>query len=71
MKIESKIPLSVIEQEGILKLPTNYLLCFLNGFLDASNQLKKAKNYIKNLEDKTTYVKYKETMRVIRKVKYG
>jgi len=69
-KIESKTPLSVLEHEDVFRLPTNYLLCSLHGFTDAGTQLRKAKDYIKNLEDKTTYVKYKEAMRVLRKVKY-
>ena len=59
------------EQEDIYRLPTNYLLCYLNGFLDVIEQLYKAKNFIRDLEDKTTYIKYKEAMRVIRKVKYN
>ena len=71
MKIEAKTPLSVSEHEDVFKLPHNYLLCYLSGFLDAPDLLKKAKSYIKNLEDKSTYVKYKEAMRVIRKVKYN
>ncbi|MDP5093870.1 MAG: ATP-binding protein [Polaribacter sp.] len=70
-KIENKKPLSVLDHEDVLRLPTNYLLCYLNGFLDAATQLKKAKEYIKNIDDKTTYIKYKEAMRVIRKVKYS
>ncbi len=70
-KIEKDIPLSVLEHEDVLRLPTNYLICYLHGHEDAPNQLKKAKEYIKNIEDKTTYVKYKEAMRVLRKVKYA
>jgi hypothetical protein len=70
-KIENQKPLSVLDHEDVLRLPTNYLLCYLNGFLDAASQLKKAKEYIKNIEDKTTYIKFKEAMRVIRKVKYN
>lgn len=70
-KIEHKKPLSVLDHEDVLRLPTNYLLCYLNGFLEAADQLKKAKEYIKNIEEKTTYIKYKEAMRVIRKVKYN
>jgi len=70
-KIVAKELLSTLEKEVVLRLPTNYLLCYLYGFLDASEQLRKAKVSIKNLEDKTTYIKYKEVMRVIRKVKYG
>ncbi len=69
-KIENSIPLSVTEHEDVYRLPNNYLICYLNGFLDAKEQLEKAKNYIKNLEDKTTYIKYKDVIRVLRKVKY-
>lgn len=69
-KIAEGMPLSVLEHEDVLRLPTNYLLCYLHGYTDASEQLKKAKEYIKNLDDKTTYIKYKEAMRVLRKVKY-
>ena len=69
-KIEDGRALSVLEHEDVFKMPTNYLLCSLHGYEDAVEQLRKAKKYIKNLEDKTTYVKYKEAMRVLRKVKY-
>lgn len=70
-KIEKGKSLSVLEHEDVLRLPSNSLLCFLNGHLDAGEQLKKAKDYIKNIEDKTTYIQYKEAMRVLRKVKYS
>ncbi len=70
-KIVQKKSLTVTEQEDILRLPTNYLICYLHGFLDVVEQLKKAKTYIKNLANKTTYIKYNEALRIIRKVKYG
>ena len=70
-KIEREIPLSVTEHEDLLRLPANYLICYLHGFLEVAEQLKKAKNYIKNLENKTTYISYKEALRIIRKVKYN
>ncbi len=69
-KIEENIPLSVTEHEDVSRLPNNYLICYLNNFLDAKEQLEKAKNYIRDLEDKTTYIKYKDVVRVLRKVKY-
>ncbi len=69
-KIERNISLSVTEHEDVFKLPNNYLICYLNGYLDAIERLEKAKDYIKNLEDKTTYIKYKDVIRVLRKVKY-
>jgi len=61
-KIEKNIPLSEAEKKDVLRLPTNYLICYLHGFLEIAEQLRKAKNYIKNLEDKTTYIKYKEAI---------
>lgn len=70
-KIEDNITLTPTEDEAILRLPTDCLICFLHGFLDAKKQLKKVKNFIKNLENKTTYIKYKEAMRVIRKIEYN
>jgi hypothetical protein len=70
-KIAKEIPLSVTEQQDVLRLPANFLICYLHGFLEIVEQFKKAKNYIKNLEDKTIYIKYKEALRVIRKVKYN
>lgn len=69
-KIERNISLSVTEHEDVFKLPNNYLICYLNGYLDAIERLEKAKDYIKNLEDKTTYIKYKDVIRILRKVKY-
>jgi hypothetical protein len=70
-KIEQKKPLSILEQEAALRMPTNYLICYLHGFLEVEEVLKKSKDHIKKLEDKATYLKYKETLRVIRKVKYA
>ncbi len=57
-KIEKNKPLSVTEYEDVSHLPDNYLICYLNGFLDVKKQLEKAENYIKNLKDKTAYIKY-------------
>lgn len=67
--LENKL-LSATDQKNLYRLPDNYLICYLNGFLDSKELLEKAKKHIKNLPDKTTYIKYKEVMRVIRKVKY-
>ena len=70
-KIDKNLSLSVTEHEDVLRLPTNYLISYLYGHLDAPDQLRKAKEYIKKMPDKTTYIKYKESMRVLRKVKYN
>ena len=69
-KISLKEVLTNQEAKLAQKLPENLLLCFLNGFLEAPILLKKGKQYFRNLENKTPYIKYKEAMRIIRKVKY-
>ncbi|MGJ8743314.1 ATP-binding protein [Polaribacter sp.] len=69
-KIAKNTTLSAIEYEDVLRLPTNFLICYLHGYLDVAEHLKKAKNYVRSLDDKTTYIKYKEALRIIRKVQY-
>lgn len=69
-KLKTNEPLSEQQYKMMLQLPTNYLICYLNGFLEAKEQLEKAKKHLKALDDKTTYIKYKEVMRVLRKVNY-
>jgi len=69
-KISLKEALTNQEAKLAQKLPENLLLCFLNGFLEAPILLKKGKQYFRSLENKTPYIKYKEAMRIIRKVKY-
>ena len=69
-KISTNELLTNQENKLAQKLPENLLLCFLNGFLEAPIILKKGKQYFRKLENKIPYIKYKEAMRVIRKVKY-
>jgi hypothetical protein len=42
----------------------------LNEVPQAAEKLTALKPYLKTLEDKTAYIKYKEAIRVLRKVKY-
>ena len=47
------------------------MICALNEIPTAYIKLKESKNFIKNLEDKTSYIKYKEAIRVLRKVNFS
>jgi hypothetical protein len=67
-KLKKNVPLSESEQLDVLEMPTNYMICVLNGISNALLKLKESKQYLKNLEDKTGYIKYKEAVRVLRKV---
>ncbi|SNR52964.1 ATP-binding protein [Lutibacter flavus] len=69
-KLIKKLPLSETEQIDLLELPTNYLICALNEIPNALSKLKESKNYLKILDDKTSYIKYKEAVRILRKINH-
>ncbi len=69
-KLKKKTPLNKNELTSLQELPTNYLICILNGIPKAFLKLKEAKSYLKKVEDKTSYIKYKEAVRVLRKINY-
>lgn len=69
-KLKKNVPLSESEQLDVLEMPTNYMICVLNGIPNAYLRLKESKQYLKNLDDKTSYIKYKEAVRVLRKVNF-
>jgi len=69
-KLKKNLPLSEIEKNDLEELATNYMICVLNEIPKALIKLKEAKLYLKNLEDKTSYIKYKEAVRILRKVNY-
>lgn len=57
------------ELKDLNNLPDTYLLCYLNLFEEALNKLYEAKPYLKQY--KPIYIKYKEVLRILRKVKYN
>lgn len=69
-KIKKNIPLTENEKIDLQELPTNYMICVLNDLPNAYSKLLETKDYLRNLENKSTYIKYKEAVRVLRKVKY-
>ena len=69
-KLKKNIPLTESEKIDLLELPTNYMICVFNEIPTAFLKLKESKQYLKTLEDKTSYIKYKEAVRVLRKVNY-
>lgn len=69
-KLKKGYRLTEAEASDLNKLPSTYLLCYLNDFDDAVSKLNEAKPYLK-AQSKNTYLLYKETMRILRKVKYN
>ena len=70
LKIKKNIPLTENEEIDLQELPTIYMICVLNDLPNAYSKLLETKDYLRNLENKSTYIKYKEAVRVLRKVKY-
>ena len=46
------------------------MICYLNGFEDAAEQLIASKPLLKAAVNKIVYIAFKEVMRILRKMKY-
>ncbi|MEP3837536.1 MAG: ATP-binding protein [Algibacter sp.] len=69
-KLKKGLTLTVSEQMDLKNLPATYLICYLNLFHQAIDKLNEAKPYLKNY-NKEVYDLYKESLRILRKVKYS
>ncbi|MEL0201826.1 MAG: DUF5929 domain-containing protein [Flavobacteriaceae bacterium] len=68
-KLEKKQSLTAIEKTMLPKLAAQLMLCHLNGIPSAQQQLTRAKPLLKALGD-SWFETYKESQRVLRKIKY-
>jgi hypothetical protein len=68
--LKKGIALTETEKVDLNNLPVTYLICYLNDFEDAINKLNEAKPYLKTY-NKETYNLFKESLRILRKVKYN
>ncbi len=69
-KLKQNNTLTPVEEVDFLNLPETYLICYFNGFKDAIDKLQEAKPFLKKHSEKA-YNLYKESMRILRKVKYN
>lgn len=69
-KIINNIKLDKSEVDELRNLPSIYLICYLNGFDTALDELSMLKNELK-LTDTRAYQNYKDSMRILRKIKYN
>ena len=70
-KLKKNIPLSKSENLDLVQLPATYLICSLNGFKNAKDKLEMARPYLRDLKDKTAYIKLKDALRILRKLRYS
>lgn len=69
-RLKKDLPLDKGEEKDLKNLPSTYLLCYLNNFKNALNKLEEAKPYLKKYSTEA-YNYYKESIRILRKVKYN
>ncbi|TQI69209.1 putative DNA-binding protein [Gramella sp. Hel_I_59] len=69
-KLRNGIDLNTEDLKDLRNLPSTYLLCYLNNFSDALDKLEEARPYLKNFGAEY-YQSYKDSMRILRKVKYN
>ena len=69
-KLKKGLTLNKNETQDLKNLPATYLICYLNMFHEALEKLHEAKPYLKNYS-KEIYKLYKESIRILRKVKYS
>ena len=69
-KLRTYQTLNDSEQQDLKNLPITYLICYFNGFSQALQHLEAAKPLLAQ-HSTDVYQLYKETLRILRKVKYN
>jgi hypothetical protein len=69
-KLKKGVSLTKNEAHDLMHLPVTYLICYFNLFHEAIDKLNEAKPFLKAYDD-DLYALYKETMRILRKVRYS
>ena len=67
-KLEKQQWLTELEQKNLENLPSTFMICYLNGFEDAKQKLIDAKLLLKSFPQ--VYLSFKESLRILRKMKY-
>ncbi|OIQ17717.1 ATP-binding protein [Lacinutrix sp. MedPE-SW] len=69
-KLKNGRKFSPSQVNDLKNLPATYLICYLNNFHEAIDKLHEAKPFLKAYS-KAIYIQYKESIRILRKVKYS
>ncbi|NNG08766.1 MAG: ATP-binding protein [Arenibacter sp.] len=69
-KIEKGIPLVPREEEDLYLISDTFLICYVNGFEDSKEIMENAKPIMKRYNN-PVYQSLKESLRIIRKMKYN
>ena len=69
-KLKKGVRLSKNEERDLINLPATYLICYFNQFGEALEKLESSKEILR-LHNGKAYIAHKESMRILRKVKYS
>jgi hypothetical protein len=69
-KFQKGLSLNERELADLPELPTNYLICVLNEIPNAHAKFLAIRPFLREMDDKTAYIKFKEAARILRKVSY-
>ncbi|WP_299891495.1 ATP-binding protein [uncultured Lacinutrix sp.] len=69
-KLKKGNALNQYENKDLQNLPATYLICYLNGFHEAIDKLNESKSFLKSY-NREIYIHYKESIRILRKMKYS
>lgn len=69
-KLGKGLKLTASDKADLRNLPATYLISYLNGFEEAKDQLDQARPLLKKF-DTTSYQTLKESLRILRKVRYS
>lgn len=60
-----------VSEIEVLRIPHTLMICFLNDFKDAKHKLIEAKSVLKTYKNPLVYIYFKESLRILRKMKYN
>lgn len=60
-----------VSEIEVLRIPHTLMICYLNGFKEAKHKLIEAKSVLKAYKNPLVYIYFKESLRILRKMKYN
>ena len=60
-----------VSEMEVLRIPHTLMICYLNDFKDAKHKLIEAKSVLKAYKNPLAYIYFKESLRILRKMKYN
>ena len=60
-----------VSEMEVLRIPHTLMICYLNDFKEAKHKLIEAKSVLKAYKNPLAYIYFKESLRILRKMKYN